>query len=49
MISWDLSWRGLHLISALLLATVGLAVDLSSGTGRTSLGTAARTGLSRPN
>jgi hypothetical protein len=40
--------HGLHLVSALLLATVGLAVDRSSGTGRTSIGTAARVGLSRP-
>jgi uncharacterized protein DUF4383 len=40
--------HGLHLISALLLATVGLAADRSPGTGRTSIGTAARTGLSRP-
>lgn len=40
--------HGLHLISALLLATVGLAADRSSGTGRTSMGRAARTGLSRP-
>lgn len=37
--------HGLHLISALLLASVGLAVDRSSGAGRRSVGTAAGAGL----